>query len=423
MSFHVLVSRFSQIRDDFAAIVPRRWRRISSARRKALLLTLVSLVGWSLWNGLREYDHPWGNLSKGKFTDHFSHMNAARIFPRMGRDIWRVPIAASFRKLTYPEILTMPPDVQNGASSSGGLFYVPGWPEHKPLAIGWSHKTRMYPPGDMLLVAPIAALYHYTHLSLTGACRLLLGWFIVLAHVALFFFFLNYYEGKRSGLDWLVAFLVYSHVMYWTLEGFYDAAAIVPLVVCTRYLARRRGLAAGVSYCVGALLHFRVFFQAPWALWALALMLRDRFWRRLRPVHLVAILVAMACASASLFAFWLDWASLRDVMINNPLRAWLTPHDRALGWNLKVVLAVCALAFVASRAWFNLVSLAWLGYVLFSLRELFYWHMLVSTAWIAAPTNRPVVRAARVAFLVTVLAILFRDPVAPDWLWMLKEGK
>jgi hypothetical protein len=89
----------------------------------------------------------------------------------------------------------------------------------------------MYPPGDMLLVAPIAALYHYTSLSLTGACRLLFGWFIILAHVALFFFFLNVFENPRSGLDWLVAFLVYSHVMYWTLEGFYDAAAIVPLVV------------------------------------------------------------------------------------------------------------------------------------------------------------------------------------------------
>jgi len=48
----------------------------------------------------------------------------------------------------------------------------------------------MYPPGDMLLVAPIAALYHYTNLSFGGACHLLIGWFIVLAHSALFYFFL-----------------------------------------------------------------------------------------------------------------------------------------------------------------------------------------------------------------------------------------
>ena len=404
-------------------MMPRRLRRLTSARRKALLITLVSLTGWSLWNGFRTYEHPWGDLSKGKFTDHFSHMNAARAFPHMGLDIWRIPIARKYRQLTSEELAATPRDVQSGGSLSGGVFYVPGWPADKPLAIGWSSKTRMYPPGDMLLVAPIAALYHYTSLSLTGACRMLLGWFIVLAHVALYFFFLNYFEGNRSGLDWLVGFLVYSHVMYWTLEGFYDAVAIVPLVVCARYLGRRRGLPAGVAYCVGALLHFRVFFQAPWAVWALGLMVRDRFWRKLRPRHAVAIALALMCAAASLCAFWLDWASLRDVYINNPLRSALTAHDKAMAWNLKVVLGVCALAFIASRSWLDVLSLAWLGYIAFTLREFYYWHLLISTAWIAAPANRPVVRAVRLAFLLTVVAVLFRDPFAPEWLWMLHEGK
>ncbi len=244
-------------------MLPRRLRRLTSARRKALLLTVVSCLGWSLWNGLRNYEHPWGDLSKGKFTDHFSHMNAARVFPLLGIDLWRVPIAHEHRRLTAAELAATPTDVQQGASLSGGVFHVSGWPKDQPLAIGWSQKARMYPPGDMLLVAPIAALYHYTSLSLSGACRILLGWFIILAHAALFFFFLNVFENPRSGLDWLVAFLVYSHVMYWTLEGFYDAVAIVPLVVCARYLGRRQGLSAGVAYSVAALVHFRAFFHAP----------------------------------------------------------------------------------------------------------------------------------------------------------------
>ena len=404
-------------------MLPRRLRRLGSARRKALLLTVISCLGWSLWNGFRKHDHPWGDLSKGVFTDHFSHMNAARVFPRMGRDIWRVPIVTRFRTLTSDELAATPSDVQEGGSLSGGVFHVPGWPQNKPLAIGWSGKTRMYPPGDMLLVAPIAALYHYTSLSLKGACRMLLGWFIVLAHAALFFFFLNVFENPRSGLDWLVAFLVYSHVMYWTLEGFYDAVAIVPLMVCARYLGRRQGLPAGVAYCVGSLLHFRVFFHAPWALWSFGLMLRDRFWRKLRPWHYVAMAVAVACAAGSLFAFWLDWESLRNVQIHNPLRSAQTPHDRALAWNFKVVVAVCGLAFLYSRAWLDLLSIAWLALVAFRLREFFYWHLLISTAWVAAPASRPVVRAARLAFLLTTVAILFRDPFAPAWLWMLKEGR
>jgi hypothetical protein len=420
VSVLVLRSKLTRFRDDLAAMLPRRLRRLTSARRKALLLTLVSLVGWSLWNGFRKYEHPWGDLSKGRFTDHFSHMNAARLFPRMRLDIWRVPIANKFRQLTSEELDAAPSDVRAGGSMTGGVFYVPGWPKDKPLAIGWSQKTRMYPPGDMLLVAPIAALYHYTSLSLTGACRMLIGWFIVLAHAALFFFFLNYFEGKRSGIDWLAGFLVYSHVMYWTMEGFYDAAAIVPLVVCARYLDRRRGLAAGVAYCVGALLHFRAFFLAPWAVWAFGSMLRNRFWRGLRPRHYVAIGVALLCAAASLLAFWLDWESLRHVYVNNPLRSATSPHEKAQGWNLEVVLAVCALAFIASRSWLDLLSLAWLGFIAFTLREFYYWHILISTAWIAAPASRPMVRAVRLAFLVTTVAILFRDPFAPEWLWMLR---
>jgi hypothetical protein len=416
-------SRYTRFRDDVAAMTPRWLRRLSSAQRKALLLTLVSLLGWSLWNGFRKYEHPWGDLSKGKFTDHFSHMNAARVFPNMGLDIWRVPIATKYRPLNWSELAEIPDDVRAGGSLTGGVFYVPGWPKDKPLAIGWSHKTRMYPPGDLLLVAPIAALYHYTGLSLSGACRILIGWFIILAHAALFFFFLNFFESKGSGLDWLIGFLVYSHVMYWTMEGFYDAVAIVPLVVCTRYLDRRRGIAAGLAFCVGSLLHFRAFFHAPWAIWALGLALRDRFWRRVRVRHVVAIMLALMCGCASIFVFWLDWASLKDVIINNPLRTNLSPHDKAIIWNFKVVLALCALTFLWARSWMDLVQIIWLAYIAFTLREFYYWHMLIATAWVAAPAPRPIVRAARFAFLVTTVAILFRDPFAPEWLWMLHEGK
>jgi hypothetical protein len=400
---------------------PRWLRRLTSAQRKALVVTLISCLGWSLWNGFRKYEHPWGDLSKGKFSDHFSHMNAARVFPRMGLDIWRVPISHKFRQLHWDELYTLPEDVRAGGSLTGGVFYVPGWPKDKPLTIGWSQKTRMYPPGDMLLVAPIAAIYHYTSLSLSGACRMLIGWFIILAHVALFFFFLNYFESEGSGLDWLVGFLVYSHVMYWTLEGFYDAVAIVPVVVSARYLHRRRGIAAGLAFSIGTILHFRTFFHAPYALWALGQAFRDRFWQRLRVRHLVAIMLALICVCISIFVFWLDWESLKNVIINNPLRTNMSPHDKAMIWNFKVVLGLCVLTFLWSRSWIDIAQIAWLSYILFTLREFYYWHLLISLGWVAAPAPRQIVRAARLAFVVTVVAIIFRDPFAPEWLWMLHE--
>jgi hypothetical protein len=383
------------------------------------VLTLISLLGWSLWNGLRRTDHPWGDLSRGNFTDHFSHMNAARIFPRMGRDLWRVPIAKRFALLTDQQLARAPSDLRLGASPTGGVYDVPGWPEDKPLAIGWSSKPRMYPPGDMLLVAPIAALYHYTGLSFSAACRMLIGWFIVLAHVALFYFFLMFFEGNSRGVDWLACFFAYGQIMYWTLQGFYDVAAIVPLILCARYLAERRGLAAAVAYCVGAFLHFRVFFQAPWALLAAGLIVRKRSWRDLSWRTWVALFIAAALACASLYVFCLDWPALAEVAITNPLRTASDVQEKAIAWNYQIVLVACGLALLTSRAWFDLISLAWLGLVTFSLREFYAWHLLISMSWIAAPTQTPTVRAVRIAFLLSVVGIVFTDSFAPNWLWML----
>ncbi len=408
-----------RIRDDFLAMLPWSLRRLSTVHRKALAVTLISLVGWSLWNGLREFDHPWGDLSRGKFTDHFSHMNAARAFLVVGRDIWRKPIAAQFRLLTPEERQEIPPDIRGGASSTGGVFHVPGWPKDKPLAVSWSDKPRMYPPGDMLLVAPIALLYHYTSLSLAGACRMLLGWFVILAHVALFLLFLSYFEGKGTSIDWVICFFVYSLVMYWTLEGFYDAVAIVPLILCARYLGQRRGLAAAVAFCVGAFLHFRVFFQAPWVVIAAGLMMRDKLWRKVQPRDFLALAVASVCGGLALYVFWLDWDSLSKLALNNPLRNAVGVHNKGLIWNFEVLAAVCGAAFLLSKDWFDVVSLAWLVLMTFSLREFYVWHLLISPSWLVAPARHGIAKGVRFAFLFSAIAILFNEEFAPNWLWML----
>jgi len=398
---------------------PRWLRRLSTAQRKALACTLISLIPWSLWNGLREYDHPWGDLSAGLYSDHFSHMNAARVFPQVGLDIWRKPIAEQFRRLDSDELAAMPRDIRMGVNLAGGYFHVPDWPGPKPLAIGWSHKPRMYPPGDMLLVAPVALLYHYTGLSLSGACRLLLGLFIICAHAALFFFFLTYFEHQGSAIDWLACFLVYSTVMRWTLDGFYDAIAMVPLALCLRYLARNKGLAAVVAYCVAALLHFRVFFEAPWALWGAWLMIRGRFWRTLQISHVVAIAVAALCAAASLYAFSLVWGSFDTVLINNPIRYAAVLEDKPMVWSYRIVVLICLGAFIVHRAWFDVATLAWLALVTLSLREFYGWHMLISLSWLTAPSKRNAPRGIRVAFLMALMAVVFKDGFAPQWLWML----
>jgi hypothetical protein len=271
----------------------------------------------------------------------------------------------------------------------------------------------------MLLVAPIALLYHYTSLSLSGACRLLFGLFLITAHLALYFFFLTYFENQSSAIDWLACFFVYSQVLYWTLEGFYDPVAMVPLVLCARYLARNKGLAAVVAYCAGAMLHFRVFFQAPWALWGAWLMIQGKFWQHLRRRQVIALAVAALCAGVSLYVFWIDWAVLAHLASNNPIRHALSVENKAMTWNYQMVLLVCAVALLVSRAWFDLATLGWLALITLNLREFYYWHLLISMSWLAVPSKRQVVRGVRLAFLATTVALVFGNSLAPTWLRML----
>ena len=90
-----LGSEISRLRREIGRLSPGR---------KALIVTLISLSVWLTWSAVRRVGHPWADLSNGVYTDHFSHMNTARVFPRVGRDLWRKPIAEQFRTLTDEEM-------------------------------------------------------------------------------------------------------------------------------------------------------------------------------------------------------------------------------------------------------------------------------------------------------------------------------
>src|ERR1700679_2861493 len=120
----------------------------AQVHRMAVLLTVLSLLAWSAFIVARTH-HPFHDIDNGTFTDHFSHLNAARIFPRVGLDLWRKPIADQFRRETPEELQALP-----FALRYPGTFFVPGWPLDKPLQQSWWHIPRLYPPGDLLLVSP-----------------------------------------------------------------------------------------------------------------------------------------------------------------------------------------------------------------------------------------------------------------------------
>ena len=394
-------------------------------RQIALLLTLLSCLGWLGFVFGRPNPHPWGDLTRGVFTDHLSHMNAARLFPRVGLEIYRTPIKRLFGTMSPGEIARLPQDVQAGGSNTGGIYDVPGWPQDKPLVTSWTDKPRLYPPGDMLLVAPLAVAYHFTGLSFATCNLLLIGLFVVFAHVVIFYLAEGFCLGEGQGrtIDFLTLTLLYSEVIRCTLDGFYDAAAMAPLLLCSRYLYERRGLAAATAYCVAAFIHFRAFFLAPWALYAAWLVVRERQWRTWSRRDLCVVAIAISLAALSLFVFALNWPTLQSLPSGNPVN--LT-HGYKLPFvlTLVIMLGVCGAAFAAVQAWLDLAIMCWLALVLFTLHEVCFWHALIPMVWLGAPTRVApafivTLRGARTLFALTAFALVFGERVVPTWLELL----
>ncbi len=334
------------------------------------------------------------------FSDHFSHMNAARLFPRVGRALWRTPISEMFGGLDPARASTMPADVR----SQGQLLDVPGWPADKPLVAGWTQIPRPYPPGDMVLVAPIAVLYHFTPLSFAAATHLLVLLFLATAHVAFFFVWRSV---PRDGAVLYVAaaIVAYLYVDFWTLRGFYDAAAVVPLLLSGRYLAERRWLAVVVSIATAVFLHFRALYYLPWMLVAAASIVRSRAWAEWEAREWVALAAAGLLGAAAVYALVLVTPSLGAMPLENPIHP---GHIKALPTAAFVlVLGVAAAVFARTRAWLDFTLLVWLALVLVLTRQVQAWHAFLLLPWIFAPSASTVGRAARIQFVVTVALAVF----------------
>ena len=382
-------------------------------QRTALVVTVVSLLAWCAFIVARTH-HPFHDLDNGSFTDHFSHLNAARIFPRVGLGLWRRPIDEQFRRLTPFELQALPP-----ALRYPGSFFVPGWPADKPLQQSWSQIPRLYPPGDLLLVAPLALAYHFTGLTTEQANLLLILLFIACAHASLLFALDTALRDDElaAPLGLFAGLLVYGELVRWSAAGFYDAAAVLPLVLCARFLRERRGLAALTAYCVAAALHFRAFYLGPWALAAAWMVVKDKQWRAFRGKDFIALAAALVCAVASLGTFAMVWPSMSGLQDVNAL------HRQPILFAFLLFWILCAAVFLRARAFLDLAVLVWLALLFPLQRNTYNWYAVLLLPWLCAPVSerakekfRLVGEARLVAFVVAAGYVYDRWPMPPLWL-------
>ncbi len=387
---------------------------------KAASITIVSFLTWACWVCFGPKTHPFGDLSNGIYTDHLSHLNCTRVFPRVGVKIWRESVADMFPEIPPSERAILPADVRVGASDTGGLYKVPGWPETKPLATGWSHQPRFYPPGVFLLFAPVALVYHYTELSATAANRLAILLCLLGCHIALYLlirFYLLDDECNRR-ISCLGLILVYGIAIRWSLEGFYDMTAVVPLLLAGNLLFKARDVDAILAYSISIILHYRAYMFMPLAVWAVARILRRRDWKTWRAIDWIKLVTALILSIISIATFLAVWPAIKAGDFTNPIGQWSITNEPFCATVLILVLGILALIYEQSL--FDGTVLIYIALFLVSVYDVRPWHILIPLSWLGFPIanvarSRALVRDIRLFIVIFVSAAVFNNPVAPVW--------
>jgi hypothetical protein len=369
--------------------------------------------------------HSFADLSCGVYTDHFSHMNTGRLFTRVGIGIWERPLIDAAPALTPEQFAALPADLRDTVTPDGmtAVAAVPGWPPDKPFVSTWANFPRFHPPGNMVLTAPVAALYSFTGLSFTWANKLLILLFVAYAHLAFYVFLTG---GKVKSLATPVAFagaaLVYGELVHWSLEGFYEAIVIAPLVISARYLVRRKGIEALLAFSVATTLHFRALFFAPWALYALYLIVRERQWRTWKRGQYAEAAGAAILSATSLAIFAAVWPYLHDLNVYNSISLAGEPVNLPAIKTFAVVIVLLTVVLVYTEAWLDVAVLVWVAVMLLFMHQAYEWEVVSLFAWLGAPivtklrNNASLVRDARLVGTLFIAAFVFHNPLIPSWL-------
>jgi hypothetical protein len=362
----------------------------------------------------------YADFSCGTFTDHFSHVGLARVFPTVGFEIYEGPRGELGRALTPEEQAALPEDIR----TMGGLRTFEGWRADKPFFTTWPTIPSFYPPGDLVMFAPVAAAYSFTGMSFTDMNLATMELLLVYAHVSVFLMLLV--NSKRPGggaADALALVIAYVLIMRSTIEGFYDGGWIAPLVIAPLFLARRAGLQTMTLFTMSVFAHYRGLFLLPWGVQGALDFVRGREWRSwtLQKSALAAATLVMGGLAATTFLI------TRGAMSAHQMTNIFNPSLDSFHRNDLVALALvtlpAAIVFAKRRAWLELATLVWVVTLITQLPETYSWDSLALVPWLVAPSlspsrDDPVVRGVRAATVFLIAVVVFSAPISAlnlDW--------
>ncbi len=381
---------------------------------------VVSLSGWTVYLINQPRSNILGDLSRGWYSDHFSHMNAARAFIFGGVDLWSNSLQTSLKRVSDEEAAQLPADLHRHCTAPQRECYRLSTTAdaQKPIIASWSHLPRPYPPGDLLGVLPVALLYHLTPISFETACHFLIWLFVLYAHLAVFFFLQAATALKPPAL--VACLIFYFESIHWSLEGFYDSVAVIPLAIMAIMIVRKNWLSALLAYAAAAFLHFRAYLYGPWALLLAWRILASREWRSWPKGrwHVVAIICALSLAS--LASFYAISPHLRSFPLDNQLSI------ESWNWNARIGLVAlfigAAALLIWSRSWMDLVMCIWVAIMVVNLRQAFAWHLVLLLPWLVIretpgdPQRLPVADGVKLLLVLALGVFAFRASLLPGWL-------
>lgn len=356
------------------------------------ILLIASFVFW----GLILYFNPYSFADLEKhYTDHMRHEYASWLFLNVGFKVFNTPIGVL-------------------SSQVPSLNPHPTWPMHPSI----------YPLGNILYFIPFGILSNLGIINDITVHKLMILSFLTGAHLAVYYFVK---ELKRIGYNFrlflmiLLTSIFYTHIVFWSLNGFYDVVAILLIILSIKYYKEGSSLKSIVILTGSFFLHYRSIFYLP--LWIclfvkILLQYKDNIWSQFTHFNKVSLSFLWFISVASL-DFYTVYLSFVDKKLVIPIE-WQSSiiniyNGRVDAQILLITFSAMIFFILLKRKSYITVStmLLCLFYVLLT-PQWVLWHHLFFFPALLLPSNQPSVEIASFWLLISVY--LTAGIISPLWI-------
>jgi hypothetical protein len=373
---------------------------------RAVAVVAAVTVAIALYVFTQPRAHPLADLKRGQYSDHASHVTAVRAFVSRGVVPWTTPLAGALPRLSEAAWQQRPADFAN-VPRDGELF---DCGDGRPCSSNWSEHPRPYPPGSLLVAAPVAFASQLFDLGYQTTNRLFICW-------------LGLFVGVLAALLWrahrhveavLASLVVFVEAVHWSLNGFYDVVALTTVVLAVAAARERRDLHVVGWLSLGFFLHFRVVWFLPLGIAAAGRLVANRAWLRWSSREKLTALASLGAMLSSGGTLLVLAPALRTFPLHNPLApsGWSGVHN-----GLVALAAVFVVICVHHRAWLDAAMGVWCVVLVMALQQAFPWHSLLLLPWLLlGPAGQSSLVVQGRWLLVVAISASIENPLLPGWL-------